>query len=131
MLVDAAPQVLPPFGAKLGEKAKAELEKLGVEVMLGGMVTEVDERGLEVKFKDGHVERINSVAKIWAAGVQASLAGSFSGLTDAIRAFTAEMRLAMSEREDELRVTLGLDGSHDLVDYVDPGHTGGMDDDIR
>jgi NADH dehydrogenase len=53
VLVDAAPQVLPPFGAKLGEKAKKELEKLGVEVMLGGMVTEVDERGLEVKFKDG------------------------------------------------------------------------------
>jgi len=75
VLVDAAPQVLPPFGAKLGEKAKGELEKLGVEVMLGGMVTEVDERGLEVKFKDGTVERINSVAKIWAAGVQANPLG--------------------------------------------------------
>jgi len=75
VLVDAAPQVLPPFGAKLGEKARKELEKLGVEVMLGGMVTEVDERGLEVKFKDGRVERINSVAKIWAAGVQANPLG--------------------------------------------------------
>ena len=75
VLVDAAPQVLPPFGAKLGEKAQAELEKLGVEVMLGGMVTEVDERGLEVKFKDGRVERIDSVAKIWAAGVQANPLG--------------------------------------------------------
>ncbi len=75
VLVDAAPQVLPPFGAKLGEKAKAELEKLGVEVMLGGMVTEVDERGLEVAFKDGRTERINSVAKIWAAGVQANPLG--------------------------------------------------------
>src|SRR6476660_7876750 len=75
VLVDAAPQVLPPFGAKLGEKAHKELEKLGVEVMLGGMVTEVDERGLEVKFKDGRTERINSVAKIWAAGVQANPLG--------------------------------------------------------
>jgi NADH dehydrogenase len=75
VLVDAAPQVLPPFGAKLGEKAKKELEKLGVEVMLGGMVTEVDERGLAVKFKDGRVERIDSVAKIWAAGVQANPLG--------------------------------------------------------
>lgn len=75
VLVDAAPQVLPPFGAKLGEKAQRELEKLGVEVMLGGMVTEVDERGLEVKFKDGRSERINSVAKIWAAGVQANPLG--------------------------------------------------------
>lgn len=75
VLVDAAPQVLPPFGAKLGERARRELEKLGVEVMLGGMVTEVDERGLEVKFKDGRIERINSVAKIWAAGVQANPLG--------------------------------------------------------
>ena len=75
VLIDAAGQVLPPFGAKLGDKAKAELEKLGVEVMLGAMVTDVDERGLEVKFKDGTVERINSVAKIWAAGVQANPLG--------------------------------------------------------
>lgn len=75
VLIDAAGQVLPPFGSKLGEKAKAELEKLGVEVMLGAMVTDVDERGLDVKFKDGRVERINSVAKIWAAGVQANPLG--------------------------------------------------------
>jgi NADH dehydrogenase len=75
VLVDAAPQVLPPFGAKLGEKAQGELEKLGVEVMLGAMVTDVDERGLEMKFKDGRAERISSVTKIWAAGVQANPLG--------------------------------------------------------
>jgi NADH dehydrogenase len=75
VLIDAAGQVLPPFGSKLGAKAKSELEKLGVEVMLGAMVTDVDERGLEVKFKDGRVERIDSVAKIWAAGVQANPLG--------------------------------------------------------
>ena len=40
ILVDAAGQVLPPFGARLGASTKAELEKLGVEVMLGAMVTE-------------------------------------------------------------------------------------------
>ncbi|MDN5901326.1 MAG: FAD-dependent oxidoreductase, partial [Brachybacterium sp.] len=75
ILLDAAPQVLPPFGAKLGAKAKAALEKLGVEVQLGAMVTNVDERGLEVKDKDGTVRRIDSVAKIWAAGVQANPLG--------------------------------------------------------
>ena len=75
MLVDAAPQVLPPFGAKLGAKTKQELEKLGVEVVLGAMVTDVDERGIEMKFKDGRAERINAVTKIWAAGVQASPLG--------------------------------------------------------
>ncbi|MGZ6734613.1 MAG: NAD(P)/FAD-dependent oxidoreductase, partial [Nocardioides sp.] len=75
VLVDAAPQVLPPFGEKLGEYSKKALEKAGVEVVLGGMVTAVDERGLEVKFKDGSTRRIDSVAKIWAAGVQASPLG--------------------------------------------------------
>lgn len=69
--------------------------------------------------------------KMTPAGMQGSVAGAFGGLTEAIRDFTDEMKVAMAEREDELRVTLGLDGSHDLVDYVDPGHTGGLDDDIR
>jgi len=72
ILVDAAPQVLPPFGKKLGEKTKAALEKVGVEVILGAMVTDVDERGIEMKFKDGRVERIEAVTKIWAAGVSAN-----------------------------------------------------------
>ena len=53
-------------------RPRRELEKLGVEVLLGAMVTDVDERGLEVKYKDGRVERIEAVTKIWAAGVQAS-----------------------------------------------------------
>ena len=46
------------------------------------------------------------------AGVQSSLAGSFSGLTEAIRDFSGDLREAMAEREDELRLSLGLDGAH-------------------
>ena len=84
ILVDAAGQVLPPFGAKLGASTKRELEKLGVEVMLGAMVTDLDERGIEVRHKDGHTERIAAVTKIWAAGVQASpLARTLSEQTGA------------------------------------------------
>jgi NADH dehydrogenase len=64
--------VLPPFGAKLGAKSKVELERLGVEVLLGAMVTDVDEGGIEVQYQDGRTERIAAVTKIWAAGVQAS-----------------------------------------------------------
>ncbi|WP_426245817.1 NAD(P)/FAD-dependent oxidoreductase [Nocardioides sp. LHG3406-4] len=75
ILVDAAGQVLPPFGARLGQETKEELEKLGVEVLLGAMVTDLDERGIEVKYKDGRTERIAAVTKIWAAGVQASSLG--------------------------------------------------------
>jgi NADH:ubiquinone reductase (H+-translocating) len=72
VLIDAAPQVLPPFGRKLGLWTKERLEKLGVEVMLGAMVTDVDERGLRVKFKNGSEQRVEAVTKVWAAGVQAS-----------------------------------------------------------
>ena len=72
ILLDAAAQVLPPFGAKLGAKTQESLEKLGVEVQLGAMVTDVDERGLMVQDKDGTKRRLEAVTKIWAAGVQAS-----------------------------------------------------------
>ncbi|MGH3353187.1 MAG: NAD(P)/FAD-dependent oxidoreductase [Nocardioides sp.] len=75
VLIDAAPQVLPPFGEKLGVKAETALGKAGVEVILGAMVTHVDEFGIEMKFKDGKTQRIGSIAKIWAAGVSASELG--------------------------------------------------------
>lgn len=78
------------------------------------------------------VHRATQAAKKFTpAGVQSSLTGSIAGLGDALREFTAELRIAMAEREAELRTTLGLDGSHDVVDYVDPGHTGGMEPDVR
>jgi len=72
-----------------------------------------------------------AAARLTPAGVQASIAGSMSGLTEAIREFTAELRIAMAEREEELRSTLGLDGSHDLVDHVEARHTGGLEPDVR
>ncbi|MGC4110447.1 MAG: NAD(P)/FAD-dependent oxidoreductase [Nocardioides sp.] len=85
VLVDAAGQVLPPFGKQLGAKTKVALEKkLGIEVLLGGMVTDLDETGIEVESKDGRRERITAATKIWAAGVQAStLTGTLSEQTGA------------------------------------------------
>ena len=64
------------------------------------------------------------------AGLQASASGSIGGLTAAISEFTELVREGMAEREEELRVTLGLDGTHDLVDTV-PGYTGGLEPDVR
>lgn len=79
VLVDAAPQVLPPFGEKLGKKAQNQLESMGVEVMLGQMVTNVDATGIEMKTKDGAVTRIGAQTKVWAAGVAASPLGKILG----------------------------------------------------
>src|ERR1700733_3786968 len=75
ILLDAAPAVLPPMGEKLGLKAKARLEKMGVEIQLNAMVTDVDRNGITVKDSDVTIRRIESACKLWAAGVQASPLG--------------------------------------------------------
>jgi NADH dehydrogenase len=72
ILLDAAPAVLPPMGEKLGQRAAARLQKMGVEIQLGAMVTDVDRNGITVKDSDGTVRRIESACKVWSAGVQAS-----------------------------------------------------------
>jgi NADH:quinone reductase (non-electrogenic) len=76
ILLDAAPAVLPPFGEKLGQRAAARLEKMGVEIQLGAMVTDVDRDGITVKDSDGSLRRIESACKVWSAGVSASALGS-------------------------------------------------------
>ena len=75
ILLDAAPSVLPPFGTRLGNAARARLEKMGVEVQLNAMVTDVDYHGIEAKDPDGTLRRIDASCKIWSAGVQASPLG--------------------------------------------------------
>jgi NADH dehydrogenase len=75
ILLDAAPAVLPPFGEKLGQRAAARLEKMGVEIQLGAMVTDVDRDGITVKDSDGTIRRIESACKVWSAGVSASRLG--------------------------------------------------------
>lgn len=75
ILLDAAPAVLPPFGTRLGNAARARLEQLGVEIQLNAMVTDVDYHGIEVKDPDGSRRRIDTTCKIWSAGVQASPLG--------------------------------------------------------
>jgi NADH dehydrogenase len=68
--------VLPPFGEKLGQRAAARLQKMGVEIQLGAMVTDVDRDGITVKDSDGAIRRIGSACKVWSAGVSASGLGA-------------------------------------------------------
>ena len=75
ILLDAAPAVLPPMGKKLGLKAQTQLEKMGVEIQLNAMVTDVDRNGITVKDTDGTIRRIESACKVWSAGVSASPLG--------------------------------------------------------
>jgi NADH:ubiquinone reductase (H+-translocating) len=75
ILLDAAPLVLPPMGEKLGGRAAARLEKLGVEIQLNALVTDVDRNGINVRHADGREERIECQTKVWSAGVAASPLG--------------------------------------------------------
>jgi NADH dehydrogenase len=67
ILVEGLDRVLVTYPTKLSERAKEQLERLGVEVRLGERVTAIDERGV---LAGG--ERIASRTVLWAAGVQAS-----------------------------------------------------------
>src|ERR1700749_63074 len=71
ILLDAAPAVLPPMGENLGKKAGARLGKMGVEIQLGAMVTDVDRDGITVRDSDGTTRRIESACKVGSAGVSA------------------------------------------------------------
>ena len=73
ILLDGAPGVLPRnFGDKLGERAQRRLEKMGVEVRLGTLVTDLDDTGVTVRDADGTESRIPAMTKVWAAGVSGS-----------------------------------------------------------
>ncbi|MEJ4112546.1 NAD(P)/FAD-dependent oxidoreductase [Corynebacterium kroppenstedtii] len=76
VLIDGAPQVLPPFGKKLGRKAANQLRHMGVEIILGSVVTDVNKRGLTYKnLESGEETTIEASCKIWSAGVAASPLG--------------------------------------------------------
>ena len=75
VLLDAAPTVLPPFPESLQRRAARDLERSGVEIHLGAMVTGVDELGLDTSSADPRVKRIDAITKIWAAGVEGSPLG--------------------------------------------------------
>jgi len=74
ILIDAAPSVLGTFGDRLGARALARLDRIGVEVQLGVTVVGVDGTGIEVEDAGGR-RRIESICKVWAAGIQASPLG--------------------------------------------------------
>ena len=72
VLVDMAPRVLGPFSDSLSQAAKQRLENLGVEVLLGHGVDQIDADGVLVGG-----ERIASKTVIWTAGVAPSPAGKW------------------------------------------------------
>jgi NADH:ubiquinone reductase (H+-translocating) len=71
LLVDGGKEPLATFGDRLSAAAARQLRHLGVELMMGARVTNVDAFGVDVQTSDG-TERIAAHTVVWAAGVQAS-----------------------------------------------------------
>ncbi|MET0224937.1 MAG: NAD(P)/FAD-dependent oxidoreductase [Dokdonella sp.] len=74
-LVEAGPRVLPSMPESLSEKAKRALEKLGVDVLTGQAVTEIDAGGVMLGER-----RVVARTVLWAAGVAASPLGAQLGV---------------------------------------------------
>jgi len=70
LLIEGTDRVLSAYSPELSERARVQLEELGVEVMLGERVTDIREDGVWLG------ERfIPSSTVLWAAGVKASPVG--------------------------------------------------------
>jgi NADH:ubiquinone reductase (H+-translocating) len=67
ILIEGVPRVLPTYSDPLPIKARAQLERLGVEVWTGARVTGIDPASVTLS-----QERILARTVIWAAGVAAS-----------------------------------------------------------
>ena len=67
ILVEGGARILPTFSERLAAKAARRLEKLGVKIMTGVKVEQVDENGVVANGK-----RISSATVMWTAGVAAS-----------------------------------------------------------
>jgi NADH dehydrogenase len=75
VLVEATDRVLPPYPPELSEKARLQLERLGVTVWLGKRVTGIDAHGVTLG-----AERLETKTAIWCAGVAASPLGATLGV---------------------------------------------------
>jgi NADH dehydrogenase len=71
ILIDYADRVLGSFDPMLSERARNDLEGLGVQILLSTRVTDVDAKGLTAETPEGTV-RVDANNVIWAAGVKAA-----------------------------------------------------------
>jgi NADH dehydrogenase len=75
VLVEAGERILPAMPPCLSSKAQRQLERLGVEIVLGNTVSGCDESGVQL----ANGTEIGSACILWAAGVMASRAAKWIG----------------------------------------------------
>ncbi len=74
VLVEGMDRVLPPYTPDLSERARVQLERMGVTVWLGRTVTGIDAQGVQL----GN-DRLEAKTVVWCAGVAASPLGATLG----------------------------------------------------
>ena len=67
VLVEAGPRILPSYPDMLSASAVRQLQRLGVEVVMGEAVTDIDRQGVSTSKR-----RIEASTVLWAAGVAGS-----------------------------------------------------------
>jgi NADH dehydrogenase len=75
VLVEGMDRVLPPYPPELSERARLQLERLGVTVWLGRRVTGIDKDGVQLGG-----ERLEARTVIWCAGIAGSALGATLGV---------------------------------------------------
>ncbi len=75
VLIEGSDRVLGSFVPALSERARSQLDRLGVDVRTGCRVTDIDGEGV-VYETAGASQRLSSKTVIWAAGVAASPLGA-------------------------------------------------------
>jgi NADH dehydrogenase len=98
LLLEGGPTILPQFAEPLRVAARQALERLGVEVRTGSIVTGVNEAGVVASAGGGAGESIDAQTVLWAAGVAASpLAKLLNVPLDRAGRITPQPTLALTE----------------------------------
>jgi NADH dehydrogenase len=76
VLVEGVDRLVGTMGSYLSRMTARDLARMGVEIHLNAMVTNMDESGVEVTKHDGSTEWIPAATKVWAAGTRAAGLGA-------------------------------------------------------
>jgi NADH:ubiquinone reductase (H+-translocating) len=76
VLVEGADRLLGSMGRYISRLTARDLTRMGVEIHLGAMVTDMNDDGVEITKGDGTKEWVSAATKVWAAGTRAAGLGA-------------------------------------------------------
>jgi NADH dehydrogenase len=71
VLVEGGDGLVASMGERLSRITARDLERMGVEIHFGAMVTDMDDQCVVITKRDGSTMRIDAATKVWAAGTNA------------------------------------------------------------